>query len=42
MNFGEYLKAREEEAIQEARSGKEYSGTTWHGYYAYWRERDSK
>lgn len=40
MSFGEYLEACEIEARKEARSRKEYSGKTWHGYYAYHKELD--
>jgi len=42
LTFGEYLDSCEAEARKEARIGKEYSGKTWHGYYAYHKEIDLK
>ncbi len=40
MTFGEYLDRVVKQAQEEARHGLEFSGKTWHGYYAYHNELD--
>lgn len=35
MSFFDYLATQISLGYEEGKSGREYSGRTWHGYYAY-------